>query len=148
MNISDKSTVINVLISVLWLACMLLGWSNQHVIGMCVGVVLMYLYMLLGVSKQGISSKSFVVYPMGIWAVLWILSFVLNDYFAVIYAGQVAPAFLGFHPSFAPTIFLYWIGGMLTLSLGFVLKKDEWMSQKDWDDFCVRMKKIKEANNG
>ena len=46
MNISDKSTVINVLISVLWLACMLLGWSNQHVVGMCVGVVLMYLYIL------------------------------------------------------------------------------------------------------
>lgn len=52
---------------------------------------------------------------------------------------------MGLHPSFAPTIFLYWIGGQLTLNLGFYLLQDEWLSQKEWDDFCAKAKRIKEG---
>ncbi len=46
------------------------------------------------------------------FAVLWIASFILSGYFGDLFAGAT-PTFtiLGFHPSFAPTIFLYWIGG-------------------------------------
>ena len=55
------------------------------------------------------------------------------------------PAFtvLGCHPSFAPTIFLYWIGGQLTLNLGLYLLQDEWLSQKDCDAFCDKVKGMK-----
>ena len=57
------------------------------------------------------------------------------------------PAFtvLGLHPSFAPVLLLYWIGGLLTLSLGFYLLQDEWLSQEDWEEFCQKAKKIKEG---
>lgn len=52
---------------------------------------------------------------------------------------------LGVHPSFAPTIFLYWIGGQFTLNLGYYLLQDEWLSQEDWDSFCNKVKDMKEV---
>ena len=59
----------------------------------------------------------------------------------------VTPTFtvFGLDPSFAPTIFLYWIGGQLTLNLGFYLLQDEWLSEKDWNDFCDKARMIKEG---
>ena len=79
-----------------------------------------------------------------VWAALWLVSFILSGYFGDRFAGGM-PAFtvLGFHPSFAPTIFLYWIGGQLTLNLGLYLLQDEWLSQKDWDAFCDKVKGMK-----
>ncbi len=66
------------------------------------------------------------------------------QYFSVTFKG-VFPAFtiLGLHPSFGCTVFLYWIGGMLTLNLGLYLNRDEWLSQKDWDDFCKKARELK-----
>ena len=146
MNIKKHSTLIWVLIAVLWIAVMVLGTTGHFVIGMVLSVPLMLLHMMLGVAKGGVVSKKFFLYPLLIWAVLWIASFILSGYFANLYAG-VAPAFtvLGMDPSFAPTIFLYWIGGQLTLNLGFYLFQDEWLSQKEWDDFCEKAKSIKEG---
>ena len=134
------------MIAVLWIACIVLGTIGQFVIAMCLGVVLMFLHMMLGMAKGGVVSKKFLIYPMVIWAVLWLVSFVLSGHFATEFAG-VMPSFtvLGLHPSFAPTIFLYWIGGQLTLNLGFYLLQDEWLSQKEWDDFCAKAKEIKEG---
>lgn len=146
MDIKKNSTLIWVLIAVLWIACIVLGTIGHFVIAMVLGVVLMFLHMMLGIAKGGVVSKKFLVYPMVIWAVLWAVSFILSGYFANQFAG-VMPTFtvLGFHPSFAPTIFLYWIGGQLTLNLGFYLLQDEWLSEKEWEDFCVKAKKIKEG---
>ena len=39
----------------------------------------------------------------------------------------------------------YWLGGLLTISLGYYLLQDEWLSQKDWDEFCEEAKIIKEG---
>ena len=146
MNIKKNATLIWVMIAVLWIACIVLGTIGQFVIAMCLGVVLMFLHMMLGMAKGGVVSKKFLIYPMVIWAVLWLVSFVLSGHFATEFAG-VMPSFtvLGLHPSFAPTIFLYWIGGQLTLNLGFYLLQDEWLSQKEWDEFCAKAKEIKEG---
>ena len=146
MNIKKYTTVIWAMIAVLWRACIVLGTKGQFVVAMCLGVVLMFLHMILGIAKGGVVSKKFLVYPMVIWAVLWLLSFILSGHYATAFAG-VMPSFtvFGLHPSFAPTIFLYWIGGQLTLNLGFFLLQDEWLSQKDWDEFCAKAKNIKEG---
>ena len=146
MDITKHKTLIMVLIAILWIACIVTGTMGHFVAGMCLGVVLMFLHMLLGVSTHGIVSKKFLIYPLVIWAVLWLASFILSGYYGNLFAGSM-PAFtvLGFHPSFAPTIFLYWIGGQLTLNLGFYLYQDEWLSQKDWDDFCQKVKRMKEV---
>lgn len=146
MNIKKNATLIWVMIAVLWIACIVLGTIGQFVIAMCLGVVLMFLHMMLGMAKGGVVSKKFLIYPMVIWAILWLASFVLSGHYATEFAG-VMPSFtvLGLHPSFAPTIFLYWIGGQLTLNLGFYLLQDEWLSQKEWDEFCAKAKEIKEG---
>ena len=146
MDIRNNKTTIWVLIAALWAAVIVLGTMGHFVVGMVLGVPLMFLHMMLGISKGGIVSKKFLIYPMLIWAVLWIASFILSGYYADMFAG-VMPSFtvFGLHPSFAPTIFLYWIGGQLTLNLGFYLLQDEWLSEKDWNDFCAKAKKIKEG---
>ena len=140
MNLAGKKTAIIVFVAVLWLGCMFLGWEDNFVLAMCLGVVLMLLHMILGAAKNGVISKKFLTYPLGAWAVLWIVSFIGAKYYSDFFKG-VMPGFTvgGFHPSFAFTVFLYWIGGMLTLSLGFVLYKDEWLSEKDWKDFVDRV---------
>ena len=146
MNIKKNASLIWVLIAVLWIACIVLGTKGQFVLAMVLGVVLMFLHMMLGMAKGGVLSKKFLVYPMLIWAVLWIVSFILSGHYATAFAG-VMPSFtvFGLHPSFAPTIFLYWIGGQLTLNLGLYLLQDEWLSEKEWEVFCAKANKIKEG---
>ncbi len=146
MDIKKHGTLIWILIAALWIVIIALGTTGHFVIGMCLGVVLMFLHCILGVAKGGKVSKKFLVYPMLVWAVLWVVSFILSGYWGDLFAGTT-PTFtiLGLHPSFAPTIFLYWIGGQLTLNLGFYLFQDEWLSQKDWDAFCEKAKTIKEG---
>ena len=146
MNIKNHTTNIWILIAALWIAVIVLGTMGHFVIGMVLGVLLMFLHMMLGVAKKGVISKKFLIYPMVIWAVLWVASFILSGYFSDLFAG-VMPTFtvFGLHPSYAPTIFLYWIGGQLTLNLGFYLLQDEWLSEADWTEFCAKAKKIKEG---
>lgn len=147
MNIEKKKDLMILLIAVLWLAIAVLGWKGMYMPGLYLSVVLMFLHIVLGASVNGKISKKFLFYPVGIWAVLWVISFYLSDHYAEVYAG-VIPDFtiLGFHPSFAWTVLTYWIGGVLTLTLGFVLYKDEWLSDKAWDDFISKVKKIDDKN--
>lgn len=137
MSIKKNETAIWILIAALWIAVIVLGTTDHYVIGMCLGVPLMLLHMMLGSSKKGTVSKKFLCYPLLIWAVLWVVSFILSGYWGDMFNG-VFPSFtvLGLHPSFAPTVFLYWIGGQLTLNLGLYLFQDEWLSETDWDEFC------------
>ena len=146
MDISKKKTLILVLISIFWLACIILGTTGKFVLGMVVAVPLIGLHFLLGVAKKGIVSKKFLLYPILIWTALYIVAFILCGVYADKFAGMM-PAFtvLGLHPSFAPVLLLYWIGGLLTLSLGFYLLQDEWLSQEDWEEFCQKAKKVKEG---
>lgn len=146
MDISKRKDTMVVLIAILWLACIVLGTTGQHVLAMCLGVLLMLLHMLLGVAHKERVHQKFLVYPLLIWAGLWVASFILSGYYGTLYAGQV-PSFtiFGLHPSFAPTVFLYWIGGQLTLNLGMYLSQDHWLSQAQWDEFVEEVKSIKEV---
>ncbi|MBR0093505.1 MAG: hypothetical protein IJP92_17600 [Lachnospiraceae bacterium] len=145
MDITKYKTLFAVLIAALWIACIVLGTTGHFVIAMCLGVPLMMLHILLGVARNGKIPMRFFIYPILIWAVLWVVSFILSGYYADMFAGQ-EPAFtvLGLHPSFAPTVFLYWIGGQLTLNLGLYLRQDDWLSEKDWEEFCEKVHNMKE----
>ena len=116
---------------------------------MYLGVVLMFLYMMLGVAKQGRLSKKLLFFCLVPWAIVWIVSFYLADYYATVFAG-VMPSFtvLGFHPSFAATVVGYWIGGMLTLTAMYMTFKDEWLSKSDWDSFIKKIEEINETEKG
>lgn len=146
MKLSEKNvTTIIIITTALWAVINVLGWFDYAMAGMYLGVVLMLLYMILGIAKNGVVSKKFLFYPLMIWAITWITSFYLADYYALKFAGTM-PSFtvLGFHPSFAATIIPYWIGGMLTLTLGFIVYRDEWLSKEDWDKFLDRIQAIKD----
>lgn len=154
MKLTDKSvTAIIIITTLLWVIINILGWLDHYILGMYLGVILMLLYMVLGVSRKGEVSKKLLLYPLLTWAVLWIISFYLADVYSLKFAG-VLPDFtiLGMHPSFAPVVFLYWIGGMLTLTLGFIFLQDEWMTSADWDEFLEKVeaqkKEEREAING
>lgn len=94
-------------------------------------------------ANQGVLNKKFFTYPLMVWAILWVLSFILSDYHGKLFTGTM-PSFtiLGFHPSFAWTVITYWIGGVLTLTLGFVLYKDLWLSDEDWNNFIKKIGQI------
>lgn len=145
MKLSEKNvTTIIIGTTVLWAAINVLGWLGKAMLGMYLGVILMLLYMILGIAKNGEVSKKFLSYPLILWAITWIVSFYLADLYALKFAG-VTPSFtvLGFHPSFASTIILYWMGGMLTLTLGFMVYRDEWLAKEDWDNFLEKIKVLK-----
>ncbi len=146
MKLSEKNiTTIIIITTIIWAVINVLGWLGNAMLGMYLGVVLMLLYMILGIARNGVVSKKFLLYPLLIWAITWIVSFYLADFYALKFAG-VVPSFtvLGFHPSFASTVILYWIGGMLTLTLGFMIYRDEWLAKEDWDSFLKKIETIKE----
>lgn len=58
MDISKKKTLILVLISILWLACIILGTTGKFVLGMVVAVPLIGLHFLLGVAKRVLCPKN------------------------------------------------------------------------------------------
>ena len=148
MDISKKRTAIWIVIAALWVTVIVLGTLDHFVIGMVLSVPLIALHFVLGTAKKGKISAKFLGYPILIWSVVNIVAFIMCGYFADKFKG-VLPTFtiLGLDPSFAPVMILYWIGGMLTLSLGFYICRDEWLSEKDWTEFCKRAKKIKTENN-
>lgn len=140
MDVSRKRSAIMVLIALLWLGITALGMMKQFLPAMILGVVLMFLHMFLGVARKGKVSIPFLVYPLLSWAVLWGASFILSKHYSDAFAGQM-PAFtiLGLHPSFAWTVLTYWIGGMLTLTLGFMFFRSQWLSDADWDEFLAKI---------
>lgn len=146
MNIGNKRTGIIIVITVLWVFITLSGWSGSWFAGLISSVILMLLYMILGSAKNGRVSKKLLIYPLLSWSVLWIIGFCFSKYYADIFTGRI-PDFtiLGFHPSFAFTILTYWIGGVLTLTLGFYFFADHWLSDEDWNNFKDRLKSINSA---
>jgi hypothetical protein len=146
MDIANKRSAIMVVIALLWLTITVLGWKNLFLPAMILGVILMFLHMYLGAARKGKVSAKFFLYPLLTWAILWILSFSLSKYYSDAFAGQM-PSFtiLGFHPSFAWTVLTYWIGGMFSLTAGFLVMKNEWLSDEDWDEFLLKVHRNKEA---
>ncbi len=145
MDISGKRTGIIVLIGILWIVITLLGWKEYYMAGMYLGVVLMLLHMILGTAKNGRLSSRLFIYPLLLWAVLWCASFFLSRYYADLFAGKVPDfSILGFHPSFAWTILAYWLGGIATLTIGFILFQDEWLSEEDWEEFKSKIEMLEQ----
>lgn len=146
MNIGNKRNSIIILVTLLWIVITLCGWTGKWFFGLISSVVLMLLYMMLGSARNGRLSKKLFLYPLLSWAVLWSLSFYFSKYYATVFSGKM-PDFtiLGFHPSFAFTILTYWIGGVLTLTLGFYYFSDEWLSEEDWNNFKIKIESINSA---
>ena len=146
MVVGNKRTAIILVITMLWVLITLCGWTGNWFIGLISSVILMLLYMVLGASRKGVLSKKLLIYPILSWTTIWILGFILANHYANIFKGMM-PDFtiLGFHPSFAFIIFAYWVGGVLTLSLGFYLFSDHWLTDDDWTEFKNKIASINAA---
>ena len=146
MEIGKYRTGIVLVITGLWAAVTICGWTGKWFIGLILGILLMFLHMVMGAAHNGKIHKKLLIYPLVPWCALWIVGF----FFAKYYADQfmnIAPSFkiLGFHPSFAFVILAYWIGGVLTLTLGLIKNEDAWLSEENWQAFKT---KIDALNNG
>lgn len=150
MRVDNKRTAFMIITTILWCVATVLAWNNDnYVICLVIGVVIMGIYYILGTANQGYITKGFLFYPIGCWAVIWAAAFILADYFSTAYAGVVPPfKVLGMHPSLACIVFGFWMGGVVTVLPGFVLKKDNWMSHKDWDNFLAKVKEIDDEPEG
>ena len=140
MKASRIETLLVIASGLLWLLMVGLAGAGHWLAGLYVLLVLLLVYGILGTSHKGRFDLRLVVFPTGVWLLSWAAAFALGEYFAEVFAGT-APDFtiLGFHPSFAAIIALFWVLPTLLMGFGFVAVKDRWLSQERWDEFVRRM---------
>lgn len=121
---------------VLWLTMVGLAASGFWLTALYVLLPLLLIYGVLGSSHKGQFDLPLVAFPTLVWIIMWALAFWLGNHYADAFAGR-HPDFtiLGFHPSFAAMIILFWIAPTLLMGFGFEAVKDRWLSKERWDDF-------------
>jgi len=126
--------------AVLWLVMVALAGSGHWLAALYVLLGLLLIYGVLGSSHHGRFDLRLVAFPSLVWIMMWAAAFWLAEHYAVAFAGQY-PDFtvLGFHPSFAAIVVLFWVVPTLLMGFGFEMVKDRWLSQERWDDFVRRV---------
>ena len=144
-----ETTPVMLAIGALWAVVTLLGMTGHWFAALLLSVVLMVAHLLLGSAHKGRLSISLLIHPILTWAVVWAGSFVLAEHFAGRFRG-VEPSFtiLGLHPSFAWIVLGFWLGGVLTLSLGFVLRSRLWLSENQWNEFTDTVARLNAERDG
>jgi len=142
-------TVLIVASGVLWLAMVALAGAGHWLAGLYVLLLLLLVYGTLGSMHRGRPDLRLVAYPTAVWLLCWAAAFGLGEYFARAFGGG-PPAFtvLGFHPSFAAIIALFWVLPTLLMGFGFEAVRDRWLSQERWDEFVRRVNETPEAEPG
>ncbi len=143
MSIKNKETALIVTSTLLWLCIMFSGWYGKWYLGMYLSLIVMFIYMVMGSAKAGVISKKLLLYPLVSWLLVWSAGFYMAQKYAVQFSDGVANfTIMGFHPSFAYIVLFYWIGGILTLTLGLNIYKDEWLSDSEWEAFKDKVAKL------
>lgn len=133
----------------LWVAIAALGMTGYWYPGLHLSVVLMVLLVALGSAHRGRIGVGLLLYPILAWGALWAVSFVFAERSRAALAGGVPETtFLGFHPSFAWIVFGYWLGGVAVLTLGFHLRRDDWMPEEHWRELESRLERLAAERRG
>lgn len=155
MKLGKDNTGFMILTAILWVIITILGAKGNWYPALVINIMLMAIYMMLGCAKKGVLNKKIFIYPILAFVVLWEVGFYLAKYYGDMFAGKM-PDFtiMGYHPSFFYVVLFYWIGGVLTLSIGYIALKDLWLSESDWDNFKKKLedirkneKKVQEINS-
>ena len=143
MNTAKIETLLVVASAVLWLVMIGLAGVGHWLAALYVLLGLLLIYGVLGSSHKGRFDLRLVAFPTLVWIVMWAAAFGLGTHYAEIFAGR-PPDFtiLGFHPSFAAIIVLFWVVPTLLMGFGFEAVKDRWLSQERWDDFVRRIHEV------
>lgn len=136
MKAEKAETLLVITSAVLWLLMVGLAAAGHWLAGLYTLLVLLLIYAVLGSAHQGRFDLSLVAFPTLAWLACWAAAFGLGQYFAELYSGR-EPDFtvLGFHPSFAAIIVLFWVVPTLLMGFGFEAVKDRWLSQQRWDAY-------------
>jgi hypothetical protein len=149
MNKSKKETLLIGISGLLWLAMVGLAGAGHWFAGLYALLGLLLVYGVLGTSHKGNFDLRLVAFPSLVWLVMWGAAFWLGNHYAELYAGR-EPDFtvLGFHPSFAAIVVLFWVVPTLLMGFGFEAVRDRWLSQERWDEFLRRAHSEDEADDG
>ena len=149
MNQSNKETVLVSLSAILWLAIAGLAWTGHWYPALFVLLALISIYAALGTTRGGRIDLKLFLFPALTWLALWAVTFALAQHHALEFAGR-KPDFsvLGFHPSFAWILLVYWLGGALVMTLGYYFMRNAWLSDERWDEFVDSVKRINAAEEG
>jgi hypothetical protein len=143
MQSESKETLLIVASAVLWLVMVGLAAMGHWLAAMFTLLPLLLIYGVLGSSHKGQFDLRLVAFPALVWILLWAVAFGLGDHYARAFSGQY-PDFtvLGFHPSFAAIIVLFWIVPTLLMGFGFELVKDRWLSRERWEHFVKSVSEL------
>jgi len=136
----NVETSLITLSAVLWLMMVGLAGIGHWLAALYVLLGLLLIYGVLGSSHKGHFDLRLVAFPSLVWILMWAAAFWLAEHYAVAFAGQY-PDFtiLGFHPSFAAIVVLFWVVPTLLMGFGFEMVKDRWLSQERWEEFVRRV---------
>jgi hypothetical protein len=145
-SIENRLVIIS---GILWLLMVGAAGSGHWLAGLYLLLPLLLIYGVLGTSHKGRFDLRLVAFPTLVWLSMWGGAFWLGNHYAEAFAGQ-APDFtvLGFHPSFAAIIALFWILPTLLMGFGFEAVKDRWLSRERWDEFLHRIHDPEDKNAG
>jgi len=149
MGTGKTESLLVIASAVLWLVMVGLAALGHWLAALYTLLPLLLIYGVLGSSHKGKFDLRLVAFPTLIWIVLWAAAFGFGNHYAEIFSGQ-APDFtvLGFHPSFAAIIVLFWILPTLLMGFGFEAVKDRWLSRERWDHFVERISELSKEDGG
>lgn len=134
MAMRVPATPAMVAVAALWALVPLLGMTGRWLPGLFVAVALMVLLATLGSAHRGAIRVGFLLFPIVAWGAVWALAFWLaaRD-------RDAAGSLFGFHPSFAWIVLGYWLTGVVVLTGGFLLRREEWLPETRWREFRERV---------
>lgn len=149
MNTGKVETLLVLTSAALWLVMVGLAATGHWLAALYTLLPLLLIYGVLGSSHKGSFDLHLVAFPALVWVLMWAAAFWLGNHYAVAFAGRY-PDFtiLGFHPSFAAIIVLFWVVPTLLMGFGFVAVRDRWLSQQRWDDFVREVHDLDNQDKG
>jgi hypothetical protein len=143
-------TVIIVLTAILWVIITALGVTENGSTGLYFTVLLTACYAIIGGAyHNGNVNVTLLTFPVISWAVGQVICVAGMNYYYYLFKG-VRPTFtvLGFHPSYAFVVLIFWVWSVICWGGGLYALRKTWLSNNEWDEFEKTMKAIdaKEGN--
>jgi hypothetical protein len=147
MTTERSGSILTIVSAVLWLLMVGLAASDHWFAALFVLLGLLWVYGLLGSMHKGRIDWRLMLFPVLPWLVMWAIAFAGANHFAEVFANR-PPDFtvLGFHPSFAVIIVLFWVVPTLLMSFGFEAVKDRWLSERRWQEYVRQVGEMGEPD--
>jgi hypothetical protein len=139
MDFRKLQTPLVLAIGVLWTCMTVLAGLGHWFAGLFVLLAMLLLFLLLGATRRGRLDAALFACVL-LFVALWALAFGLAGRHAAEF-GQRLPdwTLLGFHPSFAWIVLLYWLAATVVLALGYYFLRRRWLSEDDWQEFLKQV---------